>query len=377
MAYGTVLADAIQTSTSGGILGAGNASIMKNRIINGAMTISQYNGTSSVTPSANAYVIDRYKYIGTQASKFTFQQLTATPPTGFNYYLGATVASAVSVGSSDYFFLCQRIEGLNTYDLAWGTANAKTVTLSFQVYSSLTGTFGGAIQNGSNNYSYPFTYTISNANTWTSISVTIPGPTAGTWVIDNNSNVQVTFGLGAGSSGSGTAGLWSANTYYTATSAVSVVGTASAVWNITGVQLEVGSNATGFEYRQYGQELALCQRYFYSNVMYGTGTSSNQYPFLGVGIVQGGNSTGNLEIGVIFPVRMRVNPTVSIPVVSSGYQAFNGSGSGIIIDGSGASLYQSGSQAASVRFNFGSASSYGSIVWGNTTGAGITASAEL
>ena len=262
MAYGTVLADAIQTSTSGGILGAGNASIMKNRIINGAMTISQYNGTSSVTPSANAYVIDRYKYIGTQASKFTFQQLTATPPTGFNYYLGATVASAVSVGSSDYFFLCQRIEGLNTYDLAWGTANAKTVTLSFQVYSSLTGTFGGAIQNGSNNYSYPFTYTISNANTWTSISVTIPGPTAGTWVIDNNSNVQVTFGLGAGSSGSGTAGLWSANTYYTATSAVSVVGTASAVWNITGVQLEVGSNATGFEYRQYGQELALCQRYF-------------------------------------------------------------------------------------------------------------------
>jgi hypothetical protein len=272
----------------------------KNRIINGDFKISQYNGTSSVTPSGNAYIIDRYRYIGTQASKFTFQQLTSTPPTGFAYYLGATVASAVSVGASDYFFLLQRIEGLNTYDLEWGTANAKTVTLSFLVRSSLTGTFGGVIQNGPNNYSYPFTYSIPTANTWTTISITVAGPTAGTWVTNNDSNIQVNFGLGAGATFSGTAGSWSANQYYNATGAVSVVGTAGATWQVTGVQLEVGSTATSFDYRPIGTELALCQRYYYqhargANQNIGVGCYYNSSTF--VGFVQ-------------FPVTMRTAPSL-------------------------------------------------------------------
>jgi hypothetical protein len=276
---------------------------MRNRIINGDFKISQYNGTSSVTPSGNAYIIDRYRYIGTQASKFTFQQLTTTPPTGFTYYLGATVASAVSVGASDYFFLCQRIEGLNSYDLDWGTANAKTVTFSFLVRSSLTGTFGGVIQNGPNNYSYPFTYSIASANTWTSISVTVAGPTAGSWVTNNDSNIQVNFGLGAGATFSGTAGSWSANQYYGVTGAVSVVGTAGATWQVTGVQFEVGTQATSFEYRQYGTELALCQRYYQQ---YGGDDTLTTMSPLGIGI-----SSTQVRVPFVFPVPMRVAPSVT------------------------------------------------------------------
>jgi hypothetical protein len=276
---------------------------MRNRIINGDFKISQYNGTSSVTPSGNAYIIDRYRYIGTQASKFTFQQLTTTPPTGFTYYLGATVASAVSVGASDYFFLCQRIEGLNSYDLDWGTANAKTVTFSFLVRSSLTGTFGGVIQNGPNNYSYPFTYSIASANTWTSISVTVAGPTAGSWVTNNDSNIQVNFGLGAGATFSGTAGSWSANQYYGVTGAVSVVGTAGATWQVTGVQFEVGTQATSFEYRQYGTELNLCQRYFQSIAYAGNA-------ILTIGLC---TATTSAEGTINLLQTMRSTPTITLP----------------------------------------------------------------
>ena len=264
MSYGTVNADVIGTSVAGSHIGAGNASIMKNRIINGAMTVSQYNGTSSVTPTATGYVIDRFTYFcGGVASKFALQQLSASPPVGFGNYLGATSQSAYSVSATDRFGIYQAIEGFNTYDLQWGTANAKTVTLSAWVYSSLTGTFGGAIQNYAQNRSYPFTYTISSANTWTQISITIAGDTSGTWVgATNAGSMIISFGLGVGATYSGTAGSWSGNLYYSATGATSVVGTSGATFYITGVQLEVGSSATGYEYRQYGQELALCQRYY-------------------------------------------------------------------------------------------------------------------
>jgi hypothetical protein len=249
-------------STQSVAIGQGNASIMKNRLINGAMVIDQRNAGASGT--AGAYTVDRWAYQASQASKLTWQQNagSVTPPVGFTNYLGYTTTTAFSIGSGDFFWNYQVIEGYNIADLGWGTANAKTVTLSFQVYSSLTGTFGGALQNNAQNRSYPFSYSIPVANTWTTISLTIAGDTTGTWTTTNTAGLRVYFGLGVGSTYSGTAGSWSGSTFYSATGATSVVGTNGATFYITGVQLEVGSSATGFEYVNYQTSLANCQRYY-------------------------------------------------------------------------------------------------------------------
>jgi hypothetical protein len=271
MPYGTVNADVIQTSTQGGILGAGNASIMKNRIINGAMVINQRAFSGSVDTSG-PYTLDRWQANASQASKYTISQ-SSTAPIGFINSLLVTSSSAYTVGSTDYFNIVQPIEGLNCTDLGWGTANAKTVTLSFWVNCSLTGTFGGAIQNSGNSRSYPFSYTISSANTWTQISVTVAGDTTGTWLTTNGIGINVRINLGLGSTYSGTANTWQTGTYSAPTGAVSVVSTSGATFYITGVQLEVGSSATGFEYRQYGTELSLCQRYYETIAMNSVGVT--------------------------------------------------------------------------------------------------------
>jgi hypothetical protein len=235
----------------------------RNRIINGGMTIAQ-RGTSSVAAdSGNLFAVDRWFGYNNTTSKFTMQQDAGavTPPVGFTDYLGATSTSAYSVGSTDYFGLTQRIEGFNVADLGWGTANAKTVTLSFWVRSSLTGTFGGNFSNAAYNRGYPFTYTISAANTWEYKTVTVAGDTTGTWGTTNGLGIELVFSLGMGSSLEATPNVWT-NAWRFPTGAVSVVSTNGATLYITGVQLEVGSTATSFDYRPYGTELQLCQRYF-------------------------------------------------------------------------------------------------------------------
>ena len=277
----------------------------RNRIINGAMVIDQRNAGAVVTPTSAQYTLDRYKFDVTQTAKLTTQQNagSVTPPVGFSNYLGITSSpSAYSVLIGDYFLLSQAIEGFNFADMAWGAANAKTVTLSFQVYSSLTGTFGGAITNSAQNRSYPFTYSIPVANTWTSISVTIAGDTSGTWIgATNGVGLRVYWNLGTGATYSGTAGAWAGATYFSATGATSVVGTANATFYITGVQLEKGSTATSFDYRPYGTELALCQRYLPAFVA----TAINAtLPFSGCGV----NATN--QAGVFkFDVQARTPPT--------------------------------------------------------------------
>jgi hypothetical protein len=235
----------------------------KNRIINGAMVIDQRNAGASVTPASSTYTLDRWLAVISQSSKFSVQQNAGaiTPPTGFTKYLGVTSLSAYSVGASDYFSMYQGIEGLNVADLGWGTANAQTITLSFWVRSSLTGTFGGSVKNNVTR-SYPFTYTISTANTWELKTVTVAGDTSGTWATDNSVGIYISLSLGAGATFSGVAGTWAGANYVTATGATSIVGTNGATFYITGVQLEVGSTATSFDVRDYGRELILCQRYF-------------------------------------------------------------------------------------------------------------------
>jgi len=238
---------------------------MKNRIINGAMVIDQRNAGASVTVTDSApYTLDRWWGYSSPTSKFTIQQNagSVTPPAGFKNYLGATSSSAYTVTSADQFIIPQIIEGYNVADLEWGTANAKTVTLSFWVRSSLTGTFAGSIQNGSSLRSYVFSYSIPVANTWTQISVTIAGDTTGTWNSTNGSGLIVIFTIGAGTNYHATAGAWSAGNFKSVSGATSVVGTNGATFYITGVQLEVGSTATSFDYRPYGTEFSLCERYF-------------------------------------------------------------------------------------------------------------------
>jgi hypothetical protein len=288
MYNGTITANAVTPSVN-----------MKNRIINGAMTIDQRNAGASVTPTNGQYTLDRFVAIHTQASKFSVQQDAGaiTPPAGFTDYLGVTSLSAYSIVSGDAFGIRQPIEGYNIADLGWGTANAKTVTLSFWVRSSLTGTFGGSVTNSVPNRSYPFSYTISAANTWEYKTITIAGDTSGTWLTTNNVGIYLNISIGTGSTFSGTAGSWAGVQYISATGATSVVGTNGATFYITGVQLEVGSTATSFDYRPYGTELALCQRYLPAF----NGTS---WMFMG----QAGSSTINY-VPITFPVSTRVAPT--------------------------------------------------------------------
>jgi hypothetical protein len=240
--------------------------MFRNRIINGGMVIDQRNAGASVTPLNGAYTLDRWTCItGGVASKYSVQQNAGavTTPTGFTNYLGVTSLSAYAITSTDRFGVAQYIEGFNSADLGFGTANASTVTVSFLVYSSLTGTFGGSLQNYLGTRSYPFSYSIPVANTWTKISITIAGDTSGTWVgASNSGSITLIFSTGAGSTYSGTSGAWASADYRTATGAVSVVGTSGATFYITGVQLEKGSLATSFDYRPYGTELQLCQRYY-------------------------------------------------------------------------------------------------------------------
>ena len=299
MTYGVVNADLMTTSdgvSSAGLYG------FKNRLINSDMRIDQRNAGASVTPVSGQYLVDRWLYLASQASKFTAQQNagSVTPPAGFTNYLGFTSSSAYSVLVGDVFYFSQYIEGLNTADLAWGTASAAPITISFWVRSSLTGTFGGVLQNSAQNRSYPFTYTISSSNTWEQKSVTIAGDTSGTWLTTNGVGIRVDFNLGAGSTYSGTAGSWSGSDYRSATGATSVVGTSGATFYITGVQLEKGSTATSFDYRPYGTELNLCQRYL---PCWNWGSGND---LIGIGYSY---TTTNTFISVPFPVTPRVSPT--------------------------------------------------------------------
>jgi hypothetical protein len=333
-------------TTSDGVSSSGLYGF-KNRIINGAMVIDQRNAGAEINPATNnAYCIDRWLTNTNVASKYKVQQNagSVTPPSGFTYYLGATSLSAYSIGSGDSFALVQKIEGYNFADLDFGKATAKTVTISFWVRSSLTGTFGGSLTNSAIDRSYPFTYTISSANTWEQKSVTIAGDTSGTWLTGNGIGAWLWFGLGMGSTLSGTAGSWAGADYRSATGATSVVGTNGATFYITGVQLEKGSTATSFDYRPYSAELAMCQRYFqklqdYYFSTYNTASEPSGY-------------SNN------FNTEMRASPTLAY--ASSGGTNFNG----LTVD----SVTQYGYRAYAL--NTGNGRMFLSI-------SGITTSAEL
>jgi hypothetical protein len=278
---------------------------LKNRIINGDMRIDQRNAGASVTPTTTGYTIDRWEAAISASSKFSVQRST-TAPTGFSHSMLCTSLSAYTVGSGELFIMRQHIEANNTVDFAWGTASAKTVTLSFWVRSSLTGTFGGLVQEGAAaSRTYPFTYTISAANTWEQKTITITGDTSGTWGTGTGIGVDVTFSLGCGSTLLGTAGSWAGAGYYGATGQTNLVATNGATFYVTGVQLEVGSTATPFERRMYGNELALCQRYYYRAT-----PSSGGIGQAGAAVFVAPNASEAMGNNA-YPVTMRAAPTIS------------------------------------------------------------------
>tara|TARA_R110000803_G_scaffold17555_1_gene47320 strand:- start:153 stop:1544 length:1392 start_codon:yes stop_codon:yes gene_type:complete len=300
----------------GSTIGAGNATGMKNRLINGGMVLDQRNAGASVTPSNTNYTLDRWYCTLSQASKFSVQQNAgAVTPVGFPNYLGCTSLSAYALSSAEQFTVRQAIEGHNVADLGWGTANAKTVTLSFLVRSSLTGTFGGALKNSAADRSYPFSYTVSSANTWEQKSITVVGDTTGTWQATTSTGIMLVFSLGTGSTGSGTAGAWAAANYSSATGATSVVATSGATFYVTGVQLEEGNAATSFEFRPYGTELALAQRYFQK----WDGAPSRRWAFNGM-ILGTGDSYGVYFLKTI----MRANPVLVTSGTASDYCLYAG-----------------------------------------------------
>ena len=328
----------------------------KNRIINGAMVIDQRNAGASVTPTASAYTLDRWEAGLSVTSKFSVQRST-TAPSGFINSLLVTSTSAYTVGAGEIFVLTQFIEGYNVADMGFGTANASTFTLSFWVRSSLTGTFGGSLQNSGRTRSYPFTYTISSANTWEQKSITVTGDTTGTWLTDNGRGLNVIFSLGAGSTFSGTANAWATANYYSATSATSVVATNGATFYITGVQLEKGSTSTSFDYRPFGTELQLCQRYFETSFPIGTAPAQN------IGItghaLWAGSSDGGSLLGFttyFVPKRATATMTYFNPSAANGNFA-NGSSVNLVAqDSNGVSVYSGSVTGSRTSVNWSASS---------------------
>jgi len=237
---------------------------LKNRIINGDMVIDQRNAGASVALSGSSrYAVDRFIAFYTSPGGAATAQQSSTAPAGFNRSLVYTVTTGASITTGDYNCIQQNIEGLNVSDLGWGTANAQTVTLSFWVRSSLTGTFSGSLVNSAQNRSYVFTYTINAANTWEKETITISGDTTGTWLTTNGTGISIYWNMGFQSGSlTSTTNTWLAGAFTGVTGGVTPSTTTGATFFLTGVQLERNTTATPFEWLPYGMELALCQRYF-------------------------------------------------------------------------------------------------------------------
>jgi hypothetical protein len=302
-------------------LNGGALSGARNKVINGGMVLDQRNAGSSVNVSADSYTLDRWLNRVSGGGVITNQRTSSVVPAGHAYALALTVQTAdSSIAAGDVYQLSQRIEGFNTADLGWGAAGASTVTLSFWVRSSVTGTYGVGLQSAANTRSYVATYTINAANTWEYKSITITGDTSGSQNTGNGIGIDVVFDLGSGTSSNATAGSWGAGgSYWRTSGCVNWISNASATFYITGVQLEPGSVATPFERRSFGQELALCQRY------YEVGTSGFT-----------GYATAGIGVGahVAFAATKRATPTIALTPFSytnaSGATADNIAVSGFI-----------------------------------------------
>lgn len=300
----------------------------RNKIINGAMLVSQRYGITEYL-NANGYSLDRFntRLFGTTTGVFKVQQVTDAP-TGFGYSLKMTCTTAQAginnvTATSGGFGITHGIEGLNVVDLDFGTPNAKAFTLSFWVKSSQTGIFSVCVGNSAQDRAYGVAITIAAANTWEYKTITIPGDTTGTWLKDNGAGLNIIWGLGATTQRTITANAWSTGVagllspLRVSTQTLNICETTNATFQITGVQLESGSVATPFENRPIGAELQLCQRYYqYRN------TPDN------ASVTYGNSVTGNgCRFTLPLITTMRVSPTLT----SSGSLTFRSGGTDVAI----------------------------------------------
>jgi len=284
-------------STTGGALSH------RNMVINGDMRVAQ-RGTSAVTATGN-FPVDRFRNDTVSDGSFSFQQVSESP-TNFQHSIKWTVTGTdTSLAATQYAYIRTILEGQDIAHLNWGSSDARTVTLSFYIKSSVTGTFGGAIWNNAFDRSYPFSYTVSSTN-WERKSITIPGDTTGTWLTTNGRGINVAVLGSAGANYTASAGSWGAGGKMVPTGVTNIMETNGATYHITGVQLELGTVATPFEHRSFGDELARCQRYYYA--WNNTGLSDSLYlstPYMGT------PPNTSASVGYTFPVTMRASPTIS------------------------------------------------------------------
>ena len=293
----------IQTnSVTTDVLGPG-----KNLIINGAMQVAQ-RGTSTSSVTSAAYHLDRFETVLSGLGTWTVSQST-TAPTGFSNSLKyeCTTADASPAGG-DYLVVYHKLEGQNLQHLKKGTSSAESVTLSFWVRSNKTGTYQVNLYDLDNTREIGSTYSISTADTWEHKTITYSGDTTGALDNDNAVSLFVEWWLGGGTDySSGTVpNSWgtAVNNERNAGGTVNLADSTSNNWHITGVQLELGSQATPFEHRSYGDELARCQRYF-------ARIDGSVSTVMGLGTAHGlDNDTSTIDLYA--PVRpMRASMTVT------------------------------------------------------------------
>ncbi len=321
-----------------------NASLgFKNRIINGDMRIDQRNAGASVTINGTtSFPVDRFKITAGGGGAITASRST-TAPTGFVNSLSNTVSTAdASIAASDLYVIDYFNEGFNTADFGFGTANASTVTLSFWVRSSVTGTYGVRLCNGGSfNRSYVTTYVINSANTWEYKTVTIAGDTTGTWATDNSAGIVVSWDLGSGTDWNGTANTWQTGNKLRTSGCVNWISTLNATFQITGVQLEKGSTATSFDYRPDGTELALCQRYYWRLsatsggplLGFGAAATSSEFHAIGNYVVQMRSAPtfdfNSLNVSSASGGTFAVTANNGITATETTYRAVFGTGGGL------------------------------------------------
>ena len=298
------------------LIGSQTALSNRNLIINGSQIIAQRATSATGKTASGYYTCDRWQQLISSAGTWTFSQDTSVPSgEGFAYsYKWDCTTSDGSLASGDYLIHRQNIEGQNLQQLSYGVSGAKLVTLSFWVKSNKTGTYVCELRKGDDAKHIGRTYSISSANTWEYKTVTFTGDTASALVNTNATGIKVHFWLAAGSSyTSGTLpASWASNTAANQAvgQTVNLADSTSNEWLITGVQLEVGEQATPFEHRSFGDELAACQRYFTKSYNQGTAVATATAVGAVYKVMDAAMNYGTEN--VVFPCSMRATPTVGI-----------------------------------------------------------------